>query len=35
MSKRNNTLLVDDIITSFKAIQQYTKEMTYEDFLNN
>lgn len=35
MSKRDNALLVDDIINSFKAIQQYTKGMSYEDFLNN
>lgn len=35
MSKRDDLLLLDDIINSFKAIKQYTQGMLYEDFLNN
>lgn len=35
MSKRDDLLLIDDILASFKAIQQYTSGMSYHDFLNN
>lgn len=35
MSKRDNLLLVDDIVVSFQAILKYTNGMTYPDFINN
>ncbi len=35
MPKRDNNLLIEDMLNSFKAIQQYTKGMSYDDFLNN
>ena len=35
MSKRDDLLLVDDIIASLKAIKQYNSGMSYEEFLNN
>lgn len=35
MSKRDDTLLIGDIVHSLNAIQHYTKGMTYDDFLNN
>lgn len=35
MSKRDDLLLIEDIVASFKALKQYTAGMEYEDFLNN
>lgn len=35
MSERDDLLLIDDILSSFKAILQHTKGMNYDDFLNN
>lgn len=35
MSKRDDLLLIDDILTAFRAILQYTRGMNYDDFLNN
>ena len=35
MSKRNDFLLVDDILQSLRSIKEYTSGMGYEDFLNS
>ena len=35
MSKRENKLLVADIIQCFRLILKYTEGMNYEDFLNS
>jgi len=35
MSKRENILLVEDMLVSLKRILEYTSGMTYDDFLNN
>src|SRR4051812_42295850 len=35
MSKRDDLLLIEDVINSLKAIKQYTSGMSYDDFLNN
>ena len=35
MSKRNNALLVDDILTSIDRIFLYVKNITENEFLNN
>ncbi len=35
MSKREDILLKDDIVSSLKAILTYTKGMKYEDFLES
>lgn len=35
MSKRDNLLLVDDIIDSLKAILNFTKNKNYDDFVND
>lgn len=35
MSKRNDFLLVDDILQSLHSIKEYTSGMSYEDFLNS
>lgn len=35
MSKRDDVLLVDDMLSSFKAIEEYTKGMSYDEFINN
>jgi uncharacterized protein with HEPN domain len=35
MSKRNDLLLVEDILQSLYSIRQYTEGMSYEDFLKS
>jgi len=35
MSKRDDKLLVDDIIQSFRKIQNYTNGISYDNFLNS
>ena len=35
MPKRDDALLVDDMLSSFKAIVEYTKGMSYDEFINN
>ena len=35
MPKRNDFLLVDDILQSLRSIKEYTSGMGYEDFLNS
>ncbi len=35
MSKRNDKFLLEDIIESIEAIQNYTREMTLEGFLSD
>lgn len=35
MSKRDNVLLIDDMIESIHKIEKYTKDMDYDFFLND
>jgi len=35
MSKRDDLLLVDDIIQSFKKIKSYTNGMSFDDFIKS
>jgi uncharacterized protein with HEPN domain len=35
MSKRNWIILLEDILSSIEKIENYTKNLQYEDFINN
>ena len=35
MPKRDDALLIDDMILCFKSIAEYTKDMSFENFLNS
>lgn len=35
MSKRNDFLLVDDILEALRSIKEYTSGLSYDDFINS
>ncbi len=35
MSKRDDELLKEDIILAFRSVLDYTKGMSYDDFMNS
>ena len=35
MSKRNSTFLLQDILSSIKIIEDYTKSLSFEEFVND